>query len=397
MRRDRWIQALVAAGVIALTVWIARHTYWDETTIATPPTGEAARNGYYALTHLTGSLGIDTRVIGSLRELPPAGIVLVSSLYDDLRHEPLENLQAWVQSGGRLIIGGDTLNASEPLQIWSGIKRVHGRSAAPRPATAGAPRAGLQVADGCAPLTLTVSIDGSPTGQSWVLCNGWLNGYESERVPSWSLSDSSGIRVLRVPIGRGELTVLGPNFMLSNWNLPKRDDAQIFVAAAGLRHGDRLEILSATRATPLPVLLWRLAAPAILFLAGAVLLLLWRHLPRFGPPLRPDAPIRRSLAEQIRANARFAWRTRKLQSLRAAIRRALDEAAQKRIAGFALMSPSKQAQALAAHTGLDAATINAALVSGPFGGINEHRAAIMLLEACRRILVSSHFTQGHRV
>ena len=87
--------------MIALVVWVARHTYWDEVTVTAPPKGEAARNPYYAVVHLAESLGIHTTMIGSLHELPPDAIVLVNNLYEDLRHESIESLQAWVQAGGR--------------------------------------------------------------------------------------------------------------------------------------------------------------------------------------------------------------------------------------------------------------------------------------------------------
>jgi hypothetical protein len=388
VNRDRWIQAIVALGLSALIVWVARHTYWDEVTIPVPPTGEAARNPYYALTRLAESLDIHASMIGSLGALPPDGIVLVNNPYDDLHHEPLESLQAWVQSGGRLIIRGDTLIASEPLQIWSGIRPPLRESYSARPpAGPSAFRAAPRPEDDCK--RMAVDIDGVANGQSLVLCQALSNGFASERVPSWSLSDSKGIQVLRVPIGRGELTVIGPSSMLTNWGVPKGDHAGIFVAAAGLKHGDRLEILSPTRAEPLLALLWRLAAPAMVFLFVAAALTIIRHLPRFGPPIPAAAPIRRSLAEQIRANARFAWRTQKLKSLRAAIRQALDEAAQRQIAGYALMGPRKRAEALAASTGIDAATINAALVADTAGSLNEHRAAITLLDACRRMLINS--------
>lgn len=396
MNRDRWIQAVVALGLTALIVWVARHTYWDEVTVTTPMKGEAARNQYYALTRLAESLGIHTNMIGSLQALPPEGILLVNSLYDDLRHEPLESLQAWVQSGGRLIIRGNTLESSEPLQIWSGIRPPlrefdSARPAVPRaprtPVRPGAPRAVPGPADDCR--RMAVDVDGVANGQSLVLCGALPDGFASERIPSWSLSDSKGMQALRVPIGRGELTVIGPFFLLTNQGLPKGDHAGIFIAAAGLKHGDRLEILSPTRAEPLPVLLWRLAAPAMVFLFVAAALTIIRHLPRFGPPIPAATPIRRSLAEQIRSNARFAWRTQKLKSLRAAIRRALDEAAQRQIAGYALMGPRKRAEALSASTGIDAATINAALVADSAGSVNEHRAAITLLDACRRILIDS--------
>jgi hypothetical protein len=386
MTRDRWIQAVAAAVLIAVTVWVARHTYWDETTITSRPKGEAALNPYYSLVHLAGSLGIHTTMIASLHDLPLDDIVLVDNLYDDLRHESIESLQAWVQAGGRLIIRDATLETSEPLQIWSGIRPAPHDSGALR--DSGAPRPAVPRGDDdCKPMA--VAIDGIANGQSLVLCNALATGLTSTRVPSWSLSDSSALQVLRVSIGRGELTVVGPTFLLTNRGLLRGDHAEIFAAAAGFKHGDRLEILSRTRAEPLPLLLWRLAAPAILFLLAAVALTLIRHLPRFGPPIAVPAPMRRSLAEQIRANARFAWRTQKLASLRTAIQRALDEAAQKQIVGYVLMAPRRRAEALAARTGLDAATITAALVSDGRGGVNEHRAAITLLEACRRILIKS--------
>lgn len=391
---SRWIQAAIAAGLIAVIVWIARHTYWEDVTFVTPPTGEAARDRYYSLAHLAAALGIETRLIGSLHALPPDGIVLVGSLYDDLRHEPIQNLQAWVQSGGRLIIGGSTLAASETLQTWSGITLLHPAGGAPPPVPR-ALRSGPIAAPDCKPRS--INIDGVPDGRSLILCNGLDPGLASGRMASWSLSDANGIQVLRVPIGRGELTVVGPASILSNANLPDKDHAEIFIAAAGLKHGDRLEILSRTRAAPLAVLLWRLAAPAIVFLAAALALLILRHLPRFGPALPPAAVARRSLAEQIRANARFAWRTRRLGALRAAVRRALDEAAQKRIAGYTRMDPRRRALALSAATGVDADTLAAALLEDQAGGVNEHRAAITLLEACRRILIGANSIQRQRI
>jgi hypothetical protein len=393
MTRERWIQAIAVLGLSALAVWVARHTYWDEITVPTPLTGEAARNPYYALARLADGIGIHTRMIGSLRTLPPGGIVLVNNLYDDLRHEPLDSLQAWVQSGGRLIIRGSTLVASEPLQIWSGIRPPPRQPYSAPPSGLGAIRAAVRPQDNCSPMA--VDIGGAPSGQSLILCDPLPHGFTSARVASWSLSDSTGIQALRVPIGRGELTVIGPYFLLSNRGLAQGDHARIFVAATGLKHGDRIEILGPTRAEPLPLLLWRIAAPAMVFLAVAVALTILRHLPRFGPPIPAAAPIRRSLAEQIRANARFAWRTQKLKSLRAAIRRALDDAALRQIAGYAVMGPRKRAEALAASTGIDAAAINAALVADSGGSVNEHRAAITLLDACRRILIDSDSNRRH--
>jgi hypothetical protein len=194
------------------------------------------------------------------------------------------------------------------------------------------------------------------------------------------------MHVIRTGMGLGEITVLGPRWLVINAALKRADHAEMLAAAAGLRHGDTLLIFHPAKAEPLPELLWRLAAPGILFLLCALLALAWRHGPRFGPPLPVAAPVRRSLAEQIRANARFAWRTRRLRALHASARRSLDETAARHIAGYAALDESRRAERLAACTGLDAAAIRAARATETSSRLNEERAAITLMEVCRRIL-----------
>jgi hypothetical protein len=95
---------------------------------------------------------------------------------------------------------------------------------------------------------------------------------------------------------------------------------------------------------------------------------------------------RRSLAEQIRANAAFAWRTRKLAALRAAVRRALDETAGKRIAAYSSLDVRKRVNAIAACAGTDARTLNSAMTEAALGAPHVQRAAIALLEQTRRLL-----------
>jgi hypothetical protein len=164
----------------------------------------------------------------------------------------------------------------------------------------------------------------------------------------------------------------------------------MFAAAAGLRHDDTLLIFHPATAVPLPVLLWRLVAPGILFLLATLLALAWRHAPPFGPPLPPASPLRRSLAEQIRANARFSWRTRSLGGLRTSARRSLDEAAARHIAGYGALDAAERAARLAELTGLDSTAIRAARDEGGAPRLNEQRAAITLMEVCRRILLRMH-------
>ncbi len=392
----------------ALGTWIAFNLHWETITVPTAPKGEALRNPYYALEHFAADLGIHTQEIATVRGLAPEAVLVFEEPGDALTHPPVEALESWVESGGRLVISSVLLDSYPALKAWSGIKRTHASlqsvpaappsttpapvtpaSATPAPTRRATPHSTAASGPDC-PL-MTVRADGAPTGQSFRVCDaGPTLGFDGDRPPAWSLSDDRGIHVIRTGVGFGEVTVLEPAGVLGNGMLKRADHAEMFAAAAGLRHDDTLLIFHPATAEPLPALLWRLAAPAIIFLLAALLALAWRHAPRFGPPLPLPIPVRRSLAEQIRANARFAWRTHSLEGLRTAARRSLDEAAARHIAGYAALDASQRAERLAAFTGLDATAIRAARAEIASHRLNEERAAITLMEVCRRILLRMH-------
>ena len=398
MRRERLLAgAGLGALLIGLIAWIVTHTYWAEVTRETPMQGEAARNAHYTLAHLAATLGIRTREIVSLRELPPDTVVLVNDPKNDLLLQRVESIESWVESGGRLVITGDILRAHGDLQSWSGVRLAH-RDPDPAASAQAAPSAGADSApggdSGCA--AMAVQVNGGATGQSLRVCAPTAEFYwASDRVPAWSLADAQGTQVVSVDIGDGEVTVIGPSEILGNRALLGGDHAELVIDAAGLRHQDTLLILSPPELMSLPALLWRLAAPAIVFFAATMFLLVLRCLPRFGPPLPVTAPARRSLAEQIRAYARFVWRAHEPQVLRTAMRRSLEAAARRQISAYDSLDLHQRAARLAASTGIDSGAIAAALSEDVAGKLNEHRAAMTLLEVCRRILVKSDSkTQG---
>jgi hypothetical protein len=115
-------------------------------------------------------------------------------------------------------------------------------------------------------------------------------------------------------------------------------------------------------------------------------LTIWRNLPRFGPIAESPPPLRRSLAEQIRATARFAWRTRRLASLRRAERQALTQSACRRLAFYERMDAAQRIDALAARTGLESGALRVALSESPDGSAESQRTEIALLERARRQL-----------
>jgi hypothetical protein len=292
-------------------------------------------------------------------------------------------LTPWVESGGRLIITEDVVWANSAIQKWSGI--APGSHLTEEQTKSSRTRQRLEEDADCDPMI--VKIDGAPTGEKMTLCAP-ASGFEfvSKRVPAWSLSSVYGMQILRVNIGRGSMTVIPGAALIGNKSLLRRDHAQIFVTASQLVRGDELYILNVARAETLIAMLWRLIAPAIVFFGVAILCMIGRNLPRFGPLAPIRAAVRRSLAEQIRANAAFAWRTRKLNSLRTAVGRALDEMARKRIVSYGTLGVRGRVAALSGLTGVDSRSLNAAMTEDAVAGAHVQRTAIALLEHTRRTL-----------
>jgi hypothetical protein len=383
MMRDRITYLVILALLAILGTWVALNTYWDDTLVPVPPQGEAATNPYYSVEHLATALGFRSSTIVSLNAAPQnKGVLLIDGFQGDMTHTHVDELAPWVESGGRLVITDDVVRVDPKFQAWSDIHR-YARFDSPEKSTPPNSRQ-RDPEDDCAPMR--VATDGHATGTLTLCIPATEFGWSSNRTPAWSLANGSGLQVLRVNIGRGSVTLIPRYSLISNKNLIRHDHAEIFIAASHLIRGDALYIVNVARAETLIALVWRLAAPALVFFGVAVLFMIVRQLPRFGPPLPPPAMVRRSLAEQIRANAAFAWRTRKLSALRAAVRRALDETARKRIASYSTLDVRKRVHAISALAGIDSKTLNSAMTEDAAAAPQVQRAAIALLERTRRIL-----------
>jgi len=380
---SRWSQLLVALAMAAVAVWIATHTYWDYVTVDNPPQGEAVGNRYYAFEKLTQRFAIHTRQVPTLRALPAADGVL---LVDDVRGALLDMgaLEKWVTAGGRLLVSPGALLSNASLRSWSGIGRAApGSNDEDSPANAA--RRAADPEDECPPYSERLA--GRETGKTLRACLGTMRvAYSSMRTPAWSLSNGYGFQMLRVNIGKGSVAVIACECLMGNRSLLRADHARIVFDSIPLRAGDHVDILNPLRAESLLALLWRLAAAAIVCALAAVGLTIWRNLPRFGPIAESPPPLRRSLAEQIRATARFAWRTRRLASLRRAERQALTQSACRRLAFYERMDAAQRIDALAARTGLESGALRVALSESPDGSAESQRTEIALLERARRQL-----------
>jgi hypothetical protein len=388
MTRSRVFAGLVIVGVVALVAYIGSNTYWEDVPIPTPPKGEAVTNPFYAAQRFAEALGARTKRERSVT-LPPANaIVVLSAWHWDLTEQRREAIEQWVEGGGRLVVDDLLTGDLTPFTDWSGVEWDFNEAAS---------KAHLENHDDhtthpdCTPVAEVASGAAAFYG----ICGLDFTFLKTSGPVQWALQDDAGNQAVRVPVGKGSVTVI--NAQPFTWrSFLRSDHARLFVAATQLKRDDEVVFLTENDYPALLTLLWRYGAPAVALFLIALVLFLWRGSVRFGPAVALPEPRRRSMAEQIRGSGRFVLTHGDGLPLHAASVRALTEAARRRIPAYSRLSRPQRAAALAKATGLDGAAIISAIDAVGKRRPHELPNTLGLLEMARRQLLNSGTRAGQR-
>jgi hypothetical protein len=382
MRRALYVVA--AVFVIALVVWIARNTYWDDVKVPTPLKGEAFSNPFYAAQRFTTALG--GRSVWDRAWSSPSrdAVVMLSSWHWDLSQGRRQAIERWVESGGRLVVDDSLSGGYEAFEKWSGIVREYDFDEDDDDADDDQANETPMPCD-----RFTEEHDGTPAGLHWVCDTSTYSFLTTKSRPEWALRSAGRVQAMRVRIGRGSVTMINATpFRVRG--LFDGDHGWLFVAATQFRRGDDIRFLSEDEYPSLLSLLWQHGGPAVVLLLVIIALLLWRGWIRFGPMAPPLPSARRSLAEQIRGSGQFALRYGSGDSLHAAVVRALNEAVSRRVPGYTHLPPQEQTAALARLTGFESGSLAAALHHLASRRADRLRNALALLETARRRAITQH-------
>lgn len=447
MRLRPVLTFVLLAALAAGGTWLWRATEWHESTEPLRPQGEAASNRWYTLQRLAEQAGSRTVVRDQVEPLPPTDATLVLlSHHWNLFPGRAQALRRWVEQGGQLVLTQHLL----PSDQWrADLERAHEHEDDPRGAPAGPPDEDATRPDGPADSRASEPAAGRATGEpedgarpdaestlAWVpvvrrhdaadakaaaavvgkrprdawapACRPYTEAlgkpygaarryrvcahsgdYLVPRAPVlWSVNGPAGPALLSVAVGRGRVTVLPHPDPFHNRRLLDGDHALVAAAALPLRPGQVLWLVGDESRTPLLAWVWQRGWVAVLLAALLIALWLARRMPRFGPLRAAPPSARRAVTEQVRGTAAFLVAHGAGAALLAAQRRALAEAAERRITGFTTLGEAARAAALAARTGLPAARLAAAWQ----GTGSEHHsrliAALQLLETARRRLAA---------
>ena len=381
MNRKHLLSLGIAAGLCALIAWIARSTYWQEIDVRTGLEGEALTNPFYAAQHFAESLGARTHWRHEVIALPPRNAIIVTGVWNwNLIPSRRKRLERWVAAGGRLVVDRELI-ADHEMEDWTGVARLAVEPDKSKTNTCTA-------ADPCPDAAKDA---GKPPRKRFHICNlADFTRLGTTRKTTWELrNDRSHVQVLRIPIGRGSVTMINA-LPFSNTDLLCGDDALLFTAATQLRHGDEIYFLSEDGGAALLALLWSYGSPVIVLAALLIALWLWRSGTRFGPLVAVPAPARRSLAEQIRGTGQFTLRFGGGRALYVATARALREAAERHIAHYERLSVEERIATLANVTGLGPGELSDALDYSGARRPNDLRRTIAVLESARRIITTTN-------
>jgi hypothetical protein len=383
MKRPSGLAIVIVLFVLLVGAWIVASTEWGEVEIPTRLRGDAATNPFYAAQKLVETLGATSERREALGDTPRDAVVVLSTWSWDIDDERREEFERWVEAGGRLVVDAALISGGDAFEEWSGIVREREEDD-PDEDLLQAPR----IVKPCVSLDEVGAETDEASAGVYSACNldysSWLE--TSERL-LWGLRYEDLLRAARVAVGQGTVTVInGVPFIYRE--LFEGDHGELLAAAAELRSGDHFVFMSEADVASLPQLVWRYGAPVVAVLALWIALALWRGAMRFGPLVAPSERARRSLAEQVLGTGRFALRVGGGAALVSAARRALHEAAARRIVGYDRLAVAAQAESVAAFAHLDARELAAALDSNQSVRPGELRAKLALLEAARRELVS---------
>lgn len=294
MSRRAIVLVLIGLALGITGWWLTRNFGFTTQRVFVGYSGEARQDAYFAARLFLEGMGKQVARQAMLRSadtLPPGATVVLQGSRANLDPPLVRGLLAWVEGGGRLIVGAEWAWAKDPLLDALGVAVESAEEPEPDDRQFEA----VTLGDGT---RLRAALQRS------VLLR-------HEGPAAWRHTGPQGDRILVLQHGRGRVVVFSTLSLFNNGGLEQFDHAPLlwhFVE----RTGPQVVLVRQLERTSLAGWLDRHARPALAALAGLILLWLWRVVPRFGP-LRPhQAPERRGLVEHLRAVGRYHAQQRQL-------------------------------------------------------------------------------------
>ena len=324
---------IACAGVlgVALLAWFGSRFERAMVKEWVQPSGEARLRPFLAAERFATRMGLgasEVRAATKMQALSQADVLLMPNRRQDLDGGRINQIVAWVQGGGHLIVEAELPGVPDPLLERFGVKRAAAATVF-KPLEARDEAGAKFAVQLAAPLKL-----------------------ETQGRRLLAASNGEDLKLVSLVAGPGVVTAAVSLDFARNRRIGEHDHAALFWHLASLERARELLIYS----RPERLSLWRFladnAAPVLAAGSALLVLWLWRTGPRFGPIAPDPAPARRRLLDHLRASGRFYW----AKDLRGRLVEAARDAALRRVAraqpDFASAPPPERAARLAELAGL---------------------------------------------
>ena len=297
--------ALLGAGAW----WFTQNFGFTEKDVYVGYSGEARVNPYFAARLLLERMGrrVQQKVdLSQPQALAEGATLVLAAGRHELDPPTLDALLAWVERGGHLVIGVETVDEHDALlaavQVraqWPPDDEDTHRAARPPPAL---PREGV-ISDGDGGAVDEVVLEDGRRLRANLAPAPLLVDLQDDSI--WRHDSDGGARILALAWGEGRITLFATLRPFNNRNLGEFDHAELLWQIVAPARTPELYLVRHLETVSLPSWLAQHAPLSLIGIAVFIALWLWRVALRFGP-LAPSPPRdRRSLLEHLRAVGRY--------------------------------------------------------------------------------------------
>ncbi len=206
----------------------------------------------------------------------------------------------------------------------------------------------------------------------------------------WSISDEDRMHGVQIKLGNGRLTLLSEMRMFRNDYIDKYDHAaflfslsndQLISSDTGVFYYSLFEAQGS-----LLLWLWKNAQALLISLIIFGVVVLWMLIPRFGPLINVQQPVRRQFMDHLSASGNYHWRQKHYVYLLSEVRKQLSMRVKIKHPEWVNLSKQSQISHFAELSHLQAVAIESALFDNDIKKINDFVNTIKLLEKMRKSL-----------
>ena len=337
-----WLGLLLACllGAGGYFVWSKAIPY-DEV-VDRGPSPEALANPYLAAEHFLSQQGLAVDHANSaerLTTLPAKGhSLLLLGERSNMSPRQVEQLLAWVKSGGHLLLVAEALwdeETGKSGDLLLDRLDIHQTLSDEPEELALTEKKSLKKK---APDLTKLYVD-NETAPAYFSFDTDFNLTDPKHLAQFSANSARSSHLMQLDLGRGRVTVITDSDLWKTPSIGRHDNAWLLWY---LTQGTGVTLLFNSDFDDLFTLLVRYFPQALVALIALVALALWRAGMRQGPIQSPPPNARRQLQEHLKASADFLLRRSGQGTLLRALQRDVLRAARRRHTGFEHLDNAEQ-------------------------------------------------------